>query len=67
MNQQQIDKLVEFDGEGYTILLCDEHVYLEEDDEGNIIYYTEPWDKNLLSELDEGFIEVFKPVGNWWV
>lgn len=68
MIQQQIEKLLKYEREGYLLSTEGEEFSIIEDEDGNYVYTTWSMDGwTLMTELEEGLVEVLKPVEKWWV
>ena len=65
MNQNQVDKLLQLDADGATILLWGDQAYIDGGGDEPVIIWTSPDHKWELLTLDTEDISVLKDVDDW--
>ncbi len=65
MNQNQVDKLVQLDADGCTILLWGDNTYIEGGGDEPVIIWTSPDHKWDMLTLDTEDIRVVEDVVGW--
>ncbi len=65
MKQTQVDKLLQLEADGCTILLWGDNAYIEGGGDTPALIWTAPWDKWELLTLETEEIRVVKDVVGW--